>query len=109
MIYLKTVRHGPSEFVYLESHAEFIFTDSFHSSVFAILYHRPFVVFNREGKRNNMNSRINTLLTKFKLTDRLYIEDTELQKYDYDINFNQTEAILNKERKKFKRYIEENV
>ena len=56
-----------------------------------------------------MNSRINTLLTKFKLTDRLYIEDTELQKYDYDINFNQTEAILNKERKKFKRYIEKNV
>lgn len=103
------MRRGPSEFVYLESHAEFIFTDSFHSSVFAILYHKPFVVFNREGKRNNMNSRINTLLTKFKLTDRLYIDNTELQKYNCDIDFNQTEEILDKERKKFRRYIEENI
>lgn len=56
-----------------------------------------------------MNSRINTLLNKFKLTDRLYIENTELQNYNCDINFNQTEEILNMERKKFKRYIEENI
>ena len=53
---------GPSEFLYLEKNAFLICTDSFHSSVFAILYDRPFIVFNREDKLQNMNSRIANLL-----------------------------------------------
>jgi len=41
---------GPSEFLYLEKNASLICTDSFHSCVFAILYNRPFVVFDREDR-----------------------------------------------------------
>ena len=41
---------GPSEFVYLIKTAEFVCTDSFHASVFSILYNRPFLVFDRNGK-----------------------------------------------------------
>lgn len=41
---------GPSEFLYLEKNAYLICTDSFHSCVFAILYKRPFVVFDREDR-----------------------------------------------------------
>ena len=63
---------GPSEFLYLEKHAFLICTDSFHSSVFALLYNKPFIVFEREDKVVNMNSRLNTLLSKFKLQDRYY-------------------------------------
>lgn len=89
---------GPSEFLYLEKNAFLICTDSFHSSVFAILYNTPFVVFDREDKVASMNSRIECLLSKFKLTDRYYkgkITDN-LLKCDY------TEAykILEEERKK---------
>lgn len=66
---------GPSEFLYLEKHAFLICTDSFHSSVFAIIYNRPFIVFDREQEDMvNMNSRIETLLSKFDLTDRKYNE-----------------------------------
>lgn len=88
---------GPSEFLYLEKNAFLICTDSFHSSVFAILYNRPFIVFDREDK-TRMNSRLETLLSKFKLENRWYrghITD-ELLKVDY------TEAykILDTERKK---------
>lgn len=88
---------GPSEFLYLEKNAFLICTDSFHSSVFAILYNRPFIVFDREDK-TRMNSRLETLLSKFKLENRWYkghITD-ELLKVDY------TEAykILDVERKK---------
>lgn len=61
---------GPSEFLYLEKHAFLICTDSFHSSVFAILYNRPFLVFEREDSNASMNSRIETLLSKFELKDR---------------------------------------
>lgn len=89
---------GPSEFLYLEKNAFLICTDSFHSSVFAILYNKPFIVFDREENIVKMNSRLETLLSKFKLENRWYkghITD-ELLKVDY------TEAykILEIERKK---------
>ena len=43
-------RCGPSEFVYLEKNAFFICTDSFHSCVFAILFQKPFMVFERKRR-----------------------------------------------------------
>lgn len=94
---------GPSEFLWLEKHAFLICTDSFHSSVFAILYNRPFVVFNREDKTVSMNSRIETLLCKFKLKNREftgYITEENLN-HDY------TEAyeILEKERIRSKEFL----
>ena len=95
---------GPSEFLYLEKNAFLICTDSFHSSVFAFLYNRPFVVFNREGKMSNMNSRIQTLISKFGLEDRAYIGDRITQKnlsHDYSKAFD----ILEMERKKAKEYL----
>lgn len=76
---------GPSEFIYLEEHAELICTDSFHSCVFGILMGTPFIVFDREDKEEKMNSRIDTLLSKFKLEDRRFngeINDNKL-KIDY--------------------------
>lgn len=99
---------GPSEFIYLESHAKFIFTDSFHSSVFGILYHIPFIVFNREGKRNNMNSRIVTLLNKFGLEDRLFQDDLDIDDYK-KIDYNSVEKILISERKKAMTFLETNI
>lgn len=64
---------GPSEFLYLEKHAFLICTDSFHSSVFAVLYNRPFIVFDREQENVvNMNSRLDTLISKLKLENRKY-------------------------------------
>ena len=91
---------GPSEFLYLEKHAFLICTDSFHSSVFAILYNRPFVIFDREQKEiENMNSRIDTLIDKFKLKNRRYNGKNITED---NLNHDYTEAykILEKERKK---------
>lgn len=50
---------GPSEFLYLIRNAEEILTDSFHATVFSIIFHKKFVTFNRPGL--NMNSRIESL------------------------------------------------
>lgn len=94
---------GPSEFLYLEKNAFLICTDSFHSCVFAIIFDRPFINFLREDSRVNMNSRLETLLSKFKLEKRRYngkITD-ELLKHDY----NETYKILDKERKKANDFI----
>lgn len=89
---------GPSEFLYLEKNAFMVCTDSFHSCIFAILYNRPFVVFDREGVNVKMNSRLDTLLKKFKLEDRWYKDEiTE----DYlKVDYKDAYKILEEERKK---------
>lgn len=100
---------GPSEFVYLEKNANFICTDSFHSSVFAIIYNIPFVVLDRKGKYNNMNSRIKTLLKKFKLESQLF--DSKQGNFDsyLNINYDKTNDILKNEREKVKDFLNTNL
>lgn len=51
----------------------FVITDSFHGCVFSILYNKPFIVIANE-KRGM--SRFETLLSKFKLKERLLYEDS---------------------------------
>ncbi len=87
---------GPSEFLYYEKNAELICTDSFHSSVFALLFNKPFVVF-KTKRSENMTDRIDTLLSKFQLDNRRYngvcITKENLE-HDYKVAYD----ILNKER-----------
>ncbi|MBO6195199.1 MAG: polysaccharide pyruvyl transferase family protein [Bacilli bacterium] len=91
---------GPSEFLFLEKNAFLICTDSFHSSVFAILFDRPFVVFDREQKgMDNMNSRIDTLIEKFKLKNRRY-NGKRITKENLIHDYSDSFKILEQERKK---------
>ena len=91
---------GPSEFLYLEKNAFLICTDSFHSSVFAILFDRPFVVFERESKTlKDMSSRIDNLLEKFKLKNRKY-NGKEITNDNLKHDYKEAYKILEKERKK---------
>lgn len=89
---------GPSEFLYLEKNAFMVCTDSFHSTVFSVIYDTPFIVFDRKDKHVSMNSRIDTLLSKFNLQNRRFqgkISD-ELLKCDYS----EAKNILLQEREK---------
>lgn len=54
------------------SKADFVFTNSFHGTIFAILMERPFVVFELSRSFSRMNSRINTLLSMLGLEHRVY-------------------------------------
>lgn len=66
----------PSDFLSYIDKADCVLTDSFHASVFSILFKRPFVVFDRKhANGSNMNSRINTLLQTCALEDRWGISD----------------------------------
>ena len=94
----KWITCGPSEFLFLEENAELICTDSFHSAVFGILFNRPILVTGRNGSKDNMNSRIDTLLTKFKLKNSRY--DGNINNNILDTNFIETNEILEKERNK---------
>lgn len=89
---------GPREFLFLEQNAFLICTDSFHSSVFAILFDRSFLVFDREDEKANMSSRLDTLLSKFKLEDRKY--NGKITEEDLKHDYTEVYKILEEERKK---------
>ncbi len=93
---------GPSEFLYLIKHAFLICTDSFHSCVFSILFERPFLVIERKSK-NNMSSRIYTLLNTFKLQNRIIKDD--IHEDIIKIDYTETMKILQEERKKEENFI----
>ena len=58
------------------SASEFVLTNSFHGTVFAILFHRPFVSILLRGKMSGMNERILSLLGKVGLESRaIYADD----------------------------------
>ena len=94
---------GPSEFLYLEKNAFLVCTDSFHSCVFAIIFNKPFVVFNREDSYENMNSRLETLLKKFKLSNRYY--RGEITSDLLEVDYTRTYEILDNEKKKVEKYL----
>ena len=98
---------GPSEFIYLEKHAFLICTDSFHSSVFAILYNKPVVIFEREDKEEKMNSRIETLLEKFKIENRKF--NGKITDENIEHNYEKAYQILEEEREKFKNFLKNSI
>ena len=61
---------GPGEFISLINHAALVCSDSFHCIAFAIIFSKPFIVYERQGKDTGMSSRLDTLLNKFGLQNR---------------------------------------
>ena len=97
---------GPQHFLELEKNAFLICTDSFHSAVFAFLFNRPFIVFDREQTAINMNSRMDTFLSKFGLQESQYTYERDVERYlvwDYTVGY----KTLEKEREKARRFIVE--
>lgn len=68
---------GPREFLNYIRNAEYVFTDSFHCSVFSILYNKNFFTFSRfaEGAKQSTNTRIDNLLHITGLEDRRMTSD----------------------------------
>jgi len=88
---------GPSEFIdYIDSASVFC-TDSFHGAAFSILLETPFIVFERIDNSPSMNSRIETLLTKFKLESRL-VQNIKSNEQIFEIDYSHVPSILQKER-----------
>lgn len=81
---------GPAEFLNYIRNAEYVFTDSFHCSVFSILYKKNFFTFSRfsEGTKQNTNTRIDNLLSITGLSERRVsklttVEDILSMQYDF--------------------------
>lgn len=94
----------PSEFLDYINSSEIFFTDSFHGVVFSILFEKPFVIFDRISDTQSMNSRIDTLLSKFKLENRKW-ESIKNSNDIFNINFSHVLPIIKAERVKTLNYL----
>ena len=63
---------GPEEFLWLIHHAKFIFTDSYHGTIFSIIFGKEFILCKRSGSSLNMNSRFDSLLSALNIEKRDY-------------------------------------
>jgi hypothetical protein len=53
---------GPSEWLANLRESSCVITNSFHATVFSLLFHKLFIVLLRSGKDSGMNNRVNSLL-----------------------------------------------
>lgn len=83
---LKYYDLDPSEFIDLISTCSLVITDSFHGTVFSLLFNKPFIVYNRVDSDVKMNSRINTLLSKFALENRTWNSIDKSNVFDVDFS-----------------------
>lgn len=90
---------GPNEFIWLIKNASIVVTDSFHASVFSILYHREFYVLKRflENSSTSQNSRLHQILGMYLLSER-WIEDESRFVRQQNIDYEKSETILREKR-----------
>ncbi len=102
---------SPRDFLSLIKNSQAVFTDSFHSTVFSIIFKKQFAVFSR--KEGRTNSRLHSLLSVAGLSDRFYKGGAKefcgyfetLEQINYDLNFEN----LEKMKESSKAFIEKNV
>ena len=98
---LQTPEHysiAPDEFLYLVDHADCVFTDSYHGTIFSLIFHTPFWVFTRKENFVDMSSRIDDLLSAFHMKDRLWNSSTDLG--TFQIDFTESDRIITQLQKK---------
>lgn len=83
---------SPNEFLYLVDHAEYVVTNSFHATVFSILFEKKFCTFKTRGS----SSRMVDLLKMLGLPNRIYSGNFNI---DNDIDYKLAIQKLEKSRK----------
>jgi len=97
---IKAFEAGPSEFVGLIKNAKIVITDSFHATVFSIIFKKPFYSLTRQkaGDPASMNSRIFDILERLKLSSRLIVPGSEFPSGDvFQIDYSETDIEYSKE------------
>lgn len=93
----------PSDFLSLFYYADYVVTNSFHGLAFSINLEKQFIIV----PRNEFNSRIESLLRLVGLEDRLISSEEMLFKYADRIDYKKINHVLNCERKKADKFINE--
>lgn len=85
---------GPNEFISIISNADFVLTNSFHATVFSIMYNKKFFVVPNYG-----TDRITELLSKLNLNDQIVLDTSEMPDLNFSIDYEQVNSKLETLRK----------
>ena len=99
---------GPSEWINLIKNAEYICTDSFHGTVFSLIYNKIFFTFRRykSNTKVSTNSRIYSLLSILNLSERLLTGTENIKEVlNLKIDYNQVNQQLTKFRNNSKKWL----
>ena len=93
---------GPLEFVKCIKNSEFVVTDSFHATVFSIIFKRPFIAINRSANNatGDMSTRLISILRLFGFENRFVQKVEDLPDDYWNCDFSGTDEIIENERKK---------
>lgn len=89
---------SPADFISLIKYANYVCTDSFHGTVFSIIYSKDFFTFKRFNKKASLstNTRIFSLLDRVGLSDRLFTAEEDVNA-DYHIaHYDEIQEGINK-------------
>lgn len=101
---------GPLEFVSFIKNAKYVCTDSFHGSVFSVMYEVPFFTFSRykEDSEDSTNSRLYSFLNMVGLKQRLYYSGSVISEEDLNaLDFSSALTILKQKRNGSIQYLKE--
>ena len=86
--------------------ASYVITDSFHGTVFSIIFHKQFISI---VNANRGNDRFESLLSKFELTERLIDVNVSNDFKDFEISWTTIENILDNERERSLNFLVNNL
>lgn len=69
---------GPEEFVSLIAHADLVLTNSFHATVFSVLFHKPFRVYATDRSGARMRDLLGNLGLSSRCVDTVCTDEVEL-------------------------------
>ena len=95
---------NPFEFLWIIENAECVCTDSFHATVFSILFNREFYIFDRKDNLKSQNSRFDTLLRIVGINKKKLITETS-EIPVFDVDWKLVEKNLEVERAKAEAYL----
>lgn len=101
---------SPEDFVNWIRGAEYVFTDSFHGTAFSVINEKQFFIFYRKrAETSSRNSRIDNILGKWGLKDRLILPG--VQDVDFSsltsIDYEKVNVLVSKEREKSLTFLKE--
>ena len=100
---------GPAEFIQLIRDAEFVFTDSFHATVFSMLHQKKFFTFRRYNNDSivSTNGRLYSLLSLVGLNHRMLRGNEDVKNYiNQEIEYTNVNKTLSELRDFTKMFLE---
>lgn len=99
----KSLIKSPEYVLSLFKNAECVVTDSFHATVFSIIFNKRFVDFLPPVT----SKRITDLLERLNIEERIFGGESDYERMDKEIDYLQVNAYFDKEREAYKNYVVE--